>query len=206
MEEDNSPPSCYSLAEVIIFESQDEESPLLSLPPTPPCPPKTISNLSDAAKSCLVEWVSIKIKGKISDQIFQEMLKSLKGIVYFVTFFLTLSDLAFKHETDFPLTWHQTLKLLYSLGLAGLETVWICDEPDHAHIFEKGESACPRCAKPKVECATQATVSIRETLSRELRSPITCAKLLDYLSSGMMLTKQFVVNSHRSLQPLSQNL
>lgn len=77
--------------------------------------------------------------------------------------------------------------MLYSLGQAGLETIWICDEPGHVHIFEKGETSCPVCQQPKSQCATQATVSIRETLSHELRSPVTCLKLLDYLSSGINL-------------------
>lgn len=99
--------------------------------------------------------------------------------------FLHSIELAFKHETGFPQTWRQTLKVLYCLGQAGLETVWICDEPDHAHIFEQGETVCPTCGKPKPQCATQATVSIRETLSHELRSPVTCLKLLDFMSGRL---------------------
>jgi len=93
-----------------------------------------------------------------------------------------IQELNFRNETHFPKNWRQTLQILFWLGLAGMTVFWLCDSPDHAYLFEKGVSFCPKCNASRTDCATQAALSIKSTLSQELKSPLTALKLTEYLS------------------------
>src|SRR5689334_16219530 len=83
-----------------------------------------------------------------------------------------LSDLGNFSDPKFPTSWQSTVKLLFLLGMSGTEIIYVCDKADHVHIFKDNEVQCPTCNEARRNCATQSTLSITQTLKRELGSPI----------------------------------
>ena len=69
--------------------------------------------------------------------------------------------------------------------MSGTTNYFLCDQKDHAHLFQDGEAQCPVCGTDKQDCVIQPTISIRATLEKELDSPIFVLKLMEYLSDSV---------------------
>jgi hypothetical protein len=131
-----------------------------------------IFEVRDEILELLIDMLLIYESSHCSERSFNQWLKLFKR------------KSKFNDVKDFPETFAAVQKRLFGCGLQQATTYYICDQVDHWHLFQLGDTKCPRCGKTRKESIKYPYYSMQTQLKTALENPVQLIQMLSWTKDG----------------------